>query len=285
MSENKRSLQARTGLPAGVGGLFGVASAAVGQTYIGATAANNWNTSGNILATASENHNASRSVGNLISGVNLDSTGQYSNSNLPTNPNNNGQSSDWLSDGGGTGAPDPTGIAASAWSEFTFDQSYNLGAILIWQDNQQPNPYSYQGLQDCTIQVSNDGSNWTTVFTGAVPKESDLGSPNYYEPVSLTVNANEMAAQFVVISAATTNWNYATNGDTAVALDAVMFQTSAYVPPPPPPPPAWTLNGSGDWNNVSNWTSTAVPNGVGAEADFLGAITNNETVYTNTGIT
>ena len=91
--------------------------------------------------------------------------------------------------------------------------------------------------------------------------------------------------QFVVITAATTNFNYATNGDTGVALDAVMFQTSPYVPPPPPPPPAWSINGSGDWNNTTNWTSTSAPNGVGEEADLLGTITANETVYTNTAIT
>ena len=64
-----------------------------------------------------------------------------------------------------------------------------------------------------------------------------------------------------------------------------MFQTSPYVPPPPPPPPAWSLNGSGDWNNSSNWTTTPSPNGVGEEADLLGTITSNETVYTDTAIT
>ena len=176
MSEKKRSSQTEAMLPAGVVGLFGLASVATAQTYIGATAANNWNASGNILATASESHNASRNVGNLVSGVNLDPTGQYSDAFYPTNPYNNGQSSDWLSDGGGGGNPDPTGLPFSAWAEFTFDQSYSLGAIDIWQDNQEPFPYSYEGMQDCTIQVSDNGSNWTTVFTGAIPKEADLGA-------------------------------------------------------------------------------------------------------------
>jgi hypothetical protein len=49
-------------------------------------------------------------------------------------------------------------------------------------------------------------------------------------------------------------------------------------------PPQWTTNGSGDWNDPNNW-STVVPNAVGAEADFFGAITSNHTVYTDQPIT
>jgi hypothetical protein len=140
-------------------------------------------------------------------------------------------------------------------------------------------------MQDCTIQISNDGSNWTTVFTGAIPKEADLGAPNYNEPLSLGVNTNETMAKYVVITAPTTNYNYATNGDTGIALDAVMFQTSPYVPPPPPAPPAWSVNASGNWGLNSNWGATAAPNGVDDEADLLGTITSNQTVYTNSPIT
>ena len=219
MSEKKRSSQTDSMLPAGIVGLLGLASAAAAQTtYIDATAANGWNATADIEATSSNDHNSSRNVTNLISGYNLDSTGQYSNAFYPTNPYNNGQSSDWLSNGGGAGNPDPTGLPFSAWAEFTFDQSFNLGAIDIWQDNQEPYPYSYEGMKDCTIQVSDNGTNWTTVFTGAIPKEADNGAPNYNEPLSLSVNLNEMPVQFVVITAATTNFNYATNGDTGVAL-------------------------------------------------------------------
>ncbi len=94
-----------------------------------------------------------------------------------------------------------------------------------------------------------------------------------------------MAAQFVVITAATTNWNYATNGDPTVGLDAVEFQTSPYVPPPPPPPPAWGVNGSGNWATPGNWENSTVPNGVDAQAEFLSAITTSQTVYTNAAIT
>jgi hypothetical protein len=285
MSEKKRSSpNVKAVIPAGVMGVFGIASAAMGQTYVGATVSNGWNASSDILVQANNNHDGNRSAANLISGVNLDSTGQYSDAFLPQNPHP-AEASDWLSNGGGAGSPDPTGAPFSAWVEFTFNQSYNLGAIDIWQDNQEPEPYSYQGLQDCTIQISSNGTNWTTVFTGAVPAEANTGAPNYYEPLSLSVNTSGVAAQFVVITAATTNWNYATNGDPTVGLDAVEFQTSPYVPPPPPPPPAWGVNGSGNWATPGNWENSTVPNGVDAQAEFLSAITTSQTVYTNAAIT
>jgi hypothetical protein len=61
-----------------------------------------------------------------------------------------------------------------------------------------------------------------------------------------------------------------------VAVDAVLdggpFKAT-YVP-----------TGSGDFNVAANWT-TAVPNGVDCEADFLGSITSAQTVYSNSNIT
>jgi PEP-CTERM motif len=232
MSEKMIESRFKAVIPAGLIGLFGLASASMGQTFIGANATNNWNASADITTSASNDHDANRSSANLVSGVNIDPTGLYSDAFLPSNPHP-GESSDWLSNGGGSGSPDPAGLPFSSWVEFTFNQSYNLGGIYIWQDNQQPLPYSYQGMQDCTIDVSNDGASWTQVFSGAIPQESDLGGPNYYEPVSLIVNTGLAAAQYVVITASTTNWNYApaANGDPTSALDAVEFATTA-VPEP-----------------------------------------------------
>ena len=46
----------------------------------------------------------------------------------------------------------------------------------------------------------------------------------------------------------------------------------------------WAINGSGDWNQNSNWTS-GVPNGVDALANFGSAINTPQTVYTNTPVT
>ena len=47
------------------------------------------------------------------------------------------------------------------------------------------------------------------------------------------------------------------------------------------PPSQWSPNSSGDWNVAGNWTNSTVPNGVGVEADFFGAITSNHTVFTD----
>jgi hypothetical protein len=52
----------------------------------------------------------------------------------------------------------------------------------------------------------------------------------------------------------------------------------------PPSQATYTQTGSGDYNVSGNW-SGAIPNAVDAEADFLGAITANHTVYSDTGIT
>ncbi|HWB53468.1 MAG TPA: dockerin type I repeat-containing protein [Tepidisphaeraceae bacterium] len=40
----------------------------------------------------------------------------------------------------------------------------------------------------------------------------------------------------------------------------------------------WLTNGIGDWNSASNWSKGSAPNGAGAEADFLGALTANHTI-------
>jgi len=47
----------------------------------------------------------------------------------------------------------------------------------------------------------------------------------------------------------------------------------------------WITNGGGDYNNAANWANGTVPTGVGAQADFLGAITTPHTVYSDVAIT
>jgi hypothetical protein len=50
-----------------------------------------------------------------------------------------------------------------------------------------------------------------------------------------------------------------------------------------PPTSTWITNGAGDWNNADNWANVQVPNGIGAEADFFGAITAPHTVTARAG--
>lgn len=47
----------------------------------------------------------------------------------------------------------------------------------------------------------------------------------------------------------------------------------------------WAKSSSGDWNTASNWTTTSVPNGIGAEAFLFGGITSPQTVFCNTDVT
>jgi hypothetical protein len=47
----------------------------------------------------------------------------------------------------------------------------------------------------------------------------------------------------------------------------------------------WKPDASGDWNTASNWTTSHIPNGVGAEADFFGAIQSARTISTSAPIT
>jgi hypothetical protein len=48
---------------------------------------------------------------------------------------------------------------------------------------------------------------------------------------------------------------------------------------------AWNLTGFGSYNNAQSWGGQAVPNGIGAEADFFGAISTPSSVVVDTPIT
>ena len=48
---------------------------------------------------------------------------------------------------------------------------------------------------------------------------------------------------------------------------------------------AWALNASGDWNVASDWTTGAIPNAAGVEADFFSAITTAHTVFSDVPVT
>jgi hypothetical protein len=49
--------------------------------------------------------------------------------------------------------------------------------------------------------------------------------------------------------------------------------------------PVWAVNGSGNFNVAANWTTGAIPNGIGATAEFLDVTPPAQTVYTNAAIT
>ncbi len=71
---------------------------------------------------------------------------------------------------------------------------------------------------------------------------------------------------------------FAGGGTPAALLDDVQVTAGASVTP------QWTYDGTGDWNVPEHW-SGSVPNSVGAVANFLGEISANRTVYTDTPVT
>lgn len=56
-------------------------------------------------------------------------------------------------------------------------------------------------------------------------------------------------------------------------------------PGQPPLFSTWIINGSGDWNISGNWANGVSPASVDAEAQFFGAITSAQTVFSNVGVT
>jgi hypothetical protein len=77
------------------------------------------------------------------------------------------------------------------------------------------------------------------------------------------------------------NWNgmmirTAGNG----GLDNISISTD-----PLDTPPQWALNDVGSWTAAGNWYPSAVPNGVGATAEFGGAITAARTVVADSDVT
>ncbi|HWP41380.1 MAG TPA: hypothetical protein VNL70_10680, partial [Tepidisphaeraceae bacterium] len=95
------------------------------------------------------------------------------------------------------------------------------------------------------------------------------------QPNVLTVSAahRQIGAQFDRFGLITTHIDG--NGQT-VYFDDLTYSVATG--------PAQWLTDSGDYHHPANW-SAAVPNGVGAEANFLGVIVDARTVYTDTPVT
>ncbi len=229
------------------------ASKCLGQLAVGdPTLSDGWDSSSDIVVTASGSHNSIDLPENTVLGDNnpedpnlFDSSGQFVEGPQASNTPSFTPSM-WLSGQISDSAenPDPTGITDfSHWIEFSFNQSYSIGQMWIWNGNQDSTNYNYddQGLQDVTIQYTDDGFNWTTVSTAPIPEATNLSGSNLYSPVSQIVNFNGARVKDVVITAAPTNYNYSGGTSQNVALSAVRFyqqnQAPVQVPSPLSPPP------------------------------------------------
>ena len=97
----------------------------------------------NITATASSAQ-ATMGPEKTIDGSGLDASDQHSTVSTDM----------WLSNIAG---PQPT------WIQYEFDTIYKLHEMWVWNSNQAIEPTFGVGLKDVTIEVSTDGSNWTTI--------------------------------------------------------------------------------------------------------------------------
>lgn len=107
---------------------------------------------------------------------------------------------------------------------FLFNQAYNLTSLVLWNYNETYSPFydsTAPGLKSGTIEISLNGTDWTTVYDTAVddfvPKATGLGS----EVADFVLNLNQVSAQYVRINILE-NWG---GTSTFSGLSEVRFTT------------------------------------------------------------
>ncbi|MCX5643422.1 MAG: discoidin domain-containing protein [Phycisphaerae bacterium] len=115
-------------------------------------------------------------------------------SGLNTNDQHSTQATDmWLSNVAG---PQPT------WIQYEFDGIYKLYEMWVWNSNQAIETTFGLGIKDTTIEVSTDGSNWTTL-SGPAQFAQAPGLASYTH--NTTVKFGVAVAKYVRITASS-NW-------------------------------------------------------------------------------
>jgi hypothetical protein len=112
----------------------------------------------------------------------------------------------------------------------------------------------------------------------------DYQSPNIGTESTLTVPISSTLASELASSGDPTQFYIQVGGNYTPGNETVYFDNLRAINNSTTPQ-QWTPTGSGNWNNVANWNGSTIPNAVGAEADFFGAITANSTVYTDQPVT
>jgi hypothetical protein len=129
-------------------------------------------------------------------------------------------------------------------------------------------PYNYQTGDTFSFMLNNSSGAYTFTVSSAPSGNVTGGSQTFTGQISMTSGG---PSQFAI---------YNNNGEGGSDIQFNNLAITSVLAPQ-----QWVSANSGDWNAVSNW-SGVVPNAVGAEADFFGAITASpQTVYTNLPIT
>ena len=129
-------------------------------------------------------------------------------------------------------------------------------------------PYNYQTGDTFSFMLNDSSGDYTFTVTSAPNGNVTGGSQTFTGQISMATGG---PSQFAI---------YNNNGEGGSDIEFNGLAITSVLAPQ-----QWIVAGSGDWNNVANW-SGVIPNAVGAEADFFGAITASpQTVYTNLPIT
>jgi hypothetical protein len=128
-------------------------------------------------------------------------------------------------------------------------------------------PYNYQTGDTFAFELNDASGDYTLTVTSAPNGNVMGGSQTFTGQISM---ASGGPSQFAA---------YNNNGEGGSDIEFNNLAITSLAAPQ-----QWITNGSGDWNNGANWNGI-IPNAVGAEADFFGAITANHTVYTDQAVT
>jgi len=128
-------------------------------------------------------------------------------------------------------------------------------------------PYNYQDGDTFAFELNDSSGNYTLTVTCAPTGNVTGGSQTFTGQISMATGGPSQVAI------------YNNNGEGGSDVEFNNLAITSIVAPQ-----QWISSSSGDWNNSSNW-SGVVPNTVGAEADFFGAITSNHTVFTDQAVT
>ncbi|MBN1361101.1 MAG: discoidin domain-containing protein [Sedimentisphaerales bacterium] len=151
----------------------------------------------NVTATASIPNSGSNGPDKTVDGSGL-SNGEHGSDDADM----------WLGDGSGGGP---------AWIQYTFDSTYKLYDLHLWNYNVQLEVYIGFGVKDVTIDYSTDGSEWTTLGDYEIPR-----APGLEGYTGTSIDLGGIVAQFVRI-----NVNSTWGGLPTWGLSEVQF---SYVP-------------------------------------------------------
>ena len=124
-----------------------------------------------------------------------------------------------VSGGGGSSTNHPFGLSCPTWIKYSFDQTYKLRDMTIWNFN-MTGTYANRGLRNVAVQyATTDSSNpqdWTKLGDFELAKATGLVGYEW----NTRIDFDNVNAKYVVITASSTNGNW---GDSYYGLSEVKF--------------------------------------------------------------